>query len=292
MNIITVAENAMKCTRLGKKCQHCASSVLNIKFNDGDEVTCCVFCDMDYNRFVYRPEIKVAQKPNKDEDRSRGRNQNPRDNTKQMVDNKKTFNAKVGQYKARDNSNPGRNFGSDRGGNSGPRGRGGSSRGGAMKPGMGRGGARENNNQRNNDSYAGGKHVQIQPGNRGGFGSNQNRGGRGGSNMRGGNDNRRSSMDYNGGTHNQGHSQKTESRGPFNNLSSGNMVTQSNVNYQQNLGARGGDGVGMRSKNIAKGNPGLGMGSNVNNKNTSPDNMMGARQGMQQKMGNAMPNHF
>ena len=30
MNIITVAENATKVSRIGKKCQNCASSVLNV----------------------------------------------------------------------------------------------------------------------------------------------------------------------------------------------------------------------------------------------------------------------
>lgn len=237
MNIITVAENATKVSRIGKKCQNCASSVLNIKFVDGDEVTCCVFCDMDYNRYVYRPEIKVSQKSIKDEPRGGAgdRNQGKFADKRQTVDNKKAFNAKVTERKVQSTNGDRRDFGSsrggERGGERGGRGRG-SDRGSRGRGGDrgGRGGAmRENNNQRPGDSYnTGGKHVQSQAPKRGGsFGSNQNMrggkpaispagGGRGGPSMRGGN-NRRPDIEQ----HSQGGGYQmqagSENRGPFNN---------------------------------------------------------------------------
>jgi hypothetical protein len=54
---------------VGPERKYIFSNDYKIKFVDGDEVTCCVFCDMDYNRYVYRPEIKVSQKSIKDEPR-------------------------------------------------------------------------------------------------------------------------------------------------------------------------------------------------------------------------------
>jgi hypothetical protein len=69
------------------------------------------------------------------------------------------------------------------------------------------------------------------------------------------------------------------------------MVAQQNINYQQNMANPGVNGVGMRSKNIAKGKPGLSMGNAPNNSHPSSENVMGLRQGMQ-NMGNSVPNYF